>query len=377
MLFTVAIAYSAAGVTDELTVEMVKNPQVVENLRAIEGRVFHYGKLSTDLLQRMTNGGPEYLHAVTSYEGNVIKWNREHAAELRFPLVLIYPSDGTFWVEHPYCILDNAEWVTEEQAEAAAIFRDYILAPEQQALATNWGLRPAHPDVALHDPIAIENGALPSITQAQTPHLGYPSDEIVGHILDIWHQVKKKSTVILLLDTSGSMKGQKIKGAVEGAVVFVDQMYPDDEIHVYPFASNVIELVPSGRVGEVRETLRASLRGLYAEGGTALYQAVFNALDRIEGLRAEDERAGEARIYGIVLLSDGKNEANEVPSWNDVLSRLPSGTEVSGIKIYTVAYGLDADQDVLVTLSSRTNGKFFSGDVENIQEVYFLISSEF
>jgi Ca-activated chloride channel family protein len=377
MLFTVAIAYSAAGVTDGLTVEMVKSPQVVESLRAIEERVFHYGKLSTDLLQRMTDRGPQYLHAVTSYEGNVIKWNREHATELRFPLVLIYPSDGTFWVEHPYCILDKAKWVSAEQARAAEIFGDYILAPEQQALAVNWGLRPAHPDVTLHEPIALENGAVPSITRTQTPHLGYPSDEIVGHILDVWHQVKKKATIVLLLDTSGSMKGQKMRSAAEGAAVFLDQMYPDDEVLVYTFASNVIELSPSGRIGETREALRNAVRGLYAEGNTALYQAVLDAMDRIADLKAEDEATGEARIYGIVLLSDGMNEGSHVPSWNDVLSRLPSGTEASGVKIYAVAYGADADQNVLTTLANRTNGKLFSGDVNNIEKVYFLISSEF
>ena len=60
-----------------------------------------------------------------------------------------------------------------------------------------------------------------------------------------------------------------------------------------------------------------------------------------------------------------------------MLSQLPSGTEASGVKIYTIAYGGDADLDLLRTLANRTNGKQFSGDVENIEAVYFLISSEF
>lgn len=379
MLFTVAIVYSAAGTTDNLTVGMVKSSQVVESLRAIERRVYHYGKLSTDLLQRMTDRGPDYLHATTSYEGNVIRWNRDHAAELRFPLAFIAPAGGTFWVEHPFCILDNVDWVTEEQAQAAEMFRDYILAPEQQSLAVNWGLRPADSTVELDDPIALENGAVPFVTQAQTPHLGYPPDDIVGHILDVWHQVKKKATVVMLLDTSGSMKGEKIKGAVDGAVVFLEQMYPDDEVYVLTFSDAVTELPSSGRIGDVGEPLRASVRGLYASGNTVLYEAVITALARVEELKAEDEQAGEERLYGVVLLSDGKNETTGGPTWNDVLSRLPSGTEASGIKIYTVAYGSDSDVDVNVlrALANRTNGKYFTGDVENIGEVYFLISSEF
>jgi Ca-activated chloride channel family protein len=65
------------------------------------------------------------------------------------------------------------------------------------------------------------------------------------------------------------------------------------------------------------------------------------------------------------------------PSENDMLSYLPSGTEASSVKIYTIAYGDDADLDVLTTLANRTNGGQFSGDVEDIEAVYFLISSEF
>jgi Ca-activated chloride channel family protein len=376
MLSLVAEVYSAAGQTEGLTVDAVKSQPVVDSVGAVEQRVFHYGKTDTDILARMTQRGPEYLHAVTSYEANVIKWNRDHEDELRFPFVAIYPDDGTFWVENPYCILD-AEWVSDEQAGAAAIFREYLLSPEQQALAIDWGLRPADPSVALHAPIDAEHGAVPSITMGQVPHLAYPSDEVVGHILDVWHQVKKKATVILLLDTSGSMRGGKIANAVRGAVTFLDQMDPADEVYVVRFASDVVELPTNGPVGQVREELKSSLNGLFADGATVLHESVIYAVDRISELQAEGEAAGESRLYGIVLLSDGKNDTDGGPTENDMLSRLPSGAEASGVKIYAIAYGDDADLDLLKTLANRTNGKQFSGDVENIEAVYFLISSEF
>jgi Ca-activated chloride channel homolog len=377
MLSLVAEVYSAAGLTDGLTVDVVKGQAVVEDVGAVEQRVFHYGKKDTDILLRMTQRGPEYLHALTSYEANVIKWNRDHGAELRFPFVAIYPDDGTFWVENPYCILDGADWVSDEQEEAAAVFRDYLLSDEQQARAIDWGLRPAKANVSLHAPIDLEHGAVPAITMDQVPHLAYPSDEVVGHILDMWHEVKKKATVVMLLDTSGSMQGGKIKSAVEGAATFVNQMYPADEVYVVTFANEVTELPITGPVGQVGEQLKSSLRGLFAEGGTALHAAVIYGVDRIEQLQAEDEAGGERRLYGIVLLSDGKNEIDGGPSENDMLSRIPSGTEASSVKIYAIAYGDDADLGVLTTLANRTNGKQFSGDVEDIEAVYFLISSEF
>ncbi|MEE8391056.1 MAG: hypothetical protein V3S14_09715 [Anaerolineae bacterium] len=120
MLSLVAEVYSAAGMTDGLTVDVVKSQAVIEDVGAVEQRVFHYGKKDTGILLRMTQRDPEYLHAVTSYEANVIKWNRDH----------------------------------------------------------------------VHAPIDMEHGAVPAITIEQVPYLAYPSDEIVGHILDVWHQVK-------------------------------------------------------------------------------------------------------------------------------------------------------------------------------------------
>jgi Ca-activated chloride channel family protein len=209
------------------------------------------------------------------------------------------------------------------------------------------------------------------------PDLTYPSDEVVRNIVDVWHEVKKKATVVLLLDTSGSMAGAKIKAAITGAEVFLDQMGPADEVYVMTFARQVNELPAGGPVGLVREDLKQTLSGLFGDGSTVLYEAMIRALDRIDQLTAGDKARGERRLYGIVLLSDGKNETSGGPSLNDMLRRLPSGTEASGVKIYTIAYGEDADLDVLATLANRTNGKQFNGSVEDIQAVYFLISSEF
>lgn len=127
----------------------------------------------------------------------------------------------------------------------------------------------------------------------------------------------------------------------------------------------------------MREDLKSSLNGLFADGATVLHESVIYAVDRIGERKVEDETTGESRLYGIVLLSDGMNDTSGGPSENDMLSRLPSGSEASGVKIYTIAYGEDADLDLLKTLANRTNGKQFSGEVGNIEAVYFLISSEF
>ena len=376
MLSLVAEVYAAAEITDGLTVDQVKSDLVRERVGAIEQNVYHYGKTDVHILERMTQRGPAYLHAVTSYESNVIRWNDKHAEELQFPLVTIYPSGGTFWVQNPYCLL-SAAWVTPEQQEAANIFREYLLSSEQQALAIKTGLRPADTSAPLQPPIDLAHGAVPAISQNDVPPLPYPSDELINHIVETWHQVKKKASVILVIDTSGSMEGDKIRQASQGASLFIDQMDPADEIQIITFSDQIIELSPVGPVGANAESLKSTIEGLYAGGGTALHQAVISSLDRIEAIKIQNEAADDRRIYGIVLLSDGLNETDGGPSQADMLSRLPSGNEASSVKIYTIAYGDDADFDVMATLANRTNGKQFEGTVEDIADIYFLISSEF
>ena len=235
-------------------------------------------------------------------------------------------------------------------------------------------LRPADSSIGLSDPIDLAHGAVPNMTPDNVPPLEEPGDEVVGYVSELWHEVKKKAVCVVLLDRSGSMKGTKIKAAVEGVNLFIDQMEPDDQIIVVVFNDRIIELRPMGPVGEVGEPLRAQVSNLYAESTTALYQAVIYAIERIEGLRAE---YGDERLYGIVLLSDGRNEIAGGPSKMDMLNRLPSGTEAAATKIFTIAYGDDADVELLQTIANRTNALSLSGTEKNIAEIYLAISSYF
>lgn len=381
MLSVIAAVYAAADVAADagagLAPDDVWAEDVMAAVGAVETAVYHYGRKDTDLLARMTLRGPSYLHAVTTYEGNVIRWNQEHAEELRFPLVMIYPADGTFWVDNPYCILNNAEWVTEAQQEGAALFRDFILAREQQEGLIATGLRPALADIALHDPISLDYGAVPTVTSAEVPALAFPSDEVADHITDMWYQVKKPATVLVIIDVSGSMEGAKMQSAATAAQEFIDLMQPQDVVSVIAFHDKVMPLQPSGTVGSIGEELKAVVGGLIADGGTALYHVTMEGIAQIDQMQAADLAEGEERIYSIVLMTDGQNYAEDGVTESQMLSTLPDGLESDAVRLYTIAYGEDANADLLATIANRTNGKTFTSTPDNIRDIYFLISSEF
>jgi Ca-activated chloride channel family protein len=127
-LATVAMCMAALGKSEGLTVADVSSDNACgQFLHEIEKAKVHSGKSDLFLLDQMQAGGPEYLDGVVTYESNVIARNRAAGDQLREPLVSVYPQDGTVVVGHPYAILDGAPWVSDEQAAAAGIFRDYLL----------------------------------------------------------------------------------------------------------------------------------------------------------------------------------------------------------------------------------------------------------
>lgn len=374
MLMLTALAYSTLDLTGGLTADKVKSQAVMDAMHQLELHTYHYGTQSRDLLTLMARRGPSYLHAGTSTEAETLKFNIDAKDQLRFPLAFIFPAEGTYWTGQLYCIL-NADWVSDEQREAAGLYRDYLLDPKQQAIAIDNGLRPLDLNVPLHTPFTLENGTVPGANPKTIPDLSAPSAEAAGAVKDVFHQTKKKATVIVVLDTSGSMEGDKMTNAARATADFLKRLEKDDEIYVIAFSDNLNELQPSGRAGDVAETLSDTVLGLYAEGGTALYDSVCDAAERVNQIRADHEAAGEKRLYGIVVLSDGQDTASD-KTQNDMFNCLPNGEDVEGVKVFTIAYGSDADTDVLLRVANRTNGKNFSGDPETIDKVYTAISAE-
>lgn len=375
LLSLTSFAYSVAGKTEGLTADDVYSQTVIDAFHGVEQNTFHYGLQSRPLMQILAQRGPDYLHAVTTSEAETLKTNAEFSDSLRYPLVFIFPSKGTFWSEQPYCIID-ADWVTPDQQDAAAVFKDYLLERKQQELAIDYYLRPIDSSIPLHAPLALESGTDPRVTIDTVPALKSPPADVSSAIKDVFHQTKKKATILLLLDISGSMEGDKIKNAVASSVNFVSRLDPNDEIYLMVFGGDgeVYEL-GGGRAGEVSEDLTKKIEGLFANGNTPLYDGVCAATQKIDELKAAHEAASEKRLYGVVLLSDGQ-DTSSVKSQNQMFNCLPDGENVEGVKLFTIAYGEDADADLMLRIANRTNGKTFEGDPESIETIYNAISAE-
>jgi Ca-activated chloride channel homolog len=99
----------------------------------------------------------------------------------------------------------------------------------------------------------------------------------------------------IVLDSSGSMD-RKLRTAVDAVYRFADQLHKDDDFFVMTFSSRPILRQD---FTTDRSKIRESLRRLLATGGTALYDALADSLEKI--------RFGSHRKRAILLVTDGQD----------------------------------------------------------------------
>jgi Ca-activated chloride channel family protein len=118
-------------------------------------------------------------------------------------------------------------------------------------------------------------------------------DEGVPQQLVTFERGEVPFTSVLLLDASLSMTGERLRTATDGAVAFARGMQRLDEAKLVLFADRVLLETPFASVPAI---LTLGLHAVEAAGGTALNDAIYLALKRLE------TRQGR-RVA--VILSDG------------------------------------------------------------------------
>ena len=358
--------------TEDLTVGDVETTNGCGRAIAdVEKALVHRGTSSPLILAAMESGGPAFLDAVTTYEKNVIGFNLKYQTGER--LVSVYPQDGTVIADHPFAILDQAPWVSTEQAEAARVFQKLLLSEEQQKSFLPFGLRPSDPSVKLGTPIDEAHGANPD---ANLIILDVPDVLVIDRVVEVWHEVKKPANIFLVFDKSGSMQGEKINQARNGAVKFVREMGREDWLAWPPFDS---QLYPGtqGLKSEVGEQLEQEILSTTARGETALYNAIARAYQVLVERR---ERQGDTARYGIVILSDGRDTSSDkttLAMLEEVLR--PTESDQTGIQVHTIGIGDDAEDKVLTKIANITHGGRYwkVKDPATIEAVYRRISKYF
>src|SRR5215813_9491980 len=107
----------------------------------------------------MYSSGQQYLSAAVLYENMVIE-SYGQEANLPFPVVAIYPKEGTFWSDHPVGIVQRP-WVSKAHQAAAQLYIDYLMKDAQQRKAVKYGFRPGLERVPVTAPLDRKHGVDP------------------------------------------------------------------------------------------------------------------------------------------------------------------------------------------------------------------------
>lgn len=370
----VAATYAGAGKSRDLT--MADVAAAAPFVKRVEASVVHYGRSTGFFAEKMFSRGPGYLSAAVLYENLVAESALDPAyASKPFPVVAIYPREGTFWADHPYVVLDLPS-VTAEQREAAEAFRAFLLSqPIQKIALDRHGFRPVDATLPLGPPLDAAHGIDPTQPENVLPN---PPVAVTRRILDSFEQVKRPVSVTFVLDTSGSMRGDALARAKAGAAVFLDNLPAGDRVRVLLFSSDLRWASQNFEpVDDSRAQLKQTLDGAFASGNTSLYDAITEACRP-----APSDAKGAVRA--VVVLTDGEDTSSKT-RLEDLLSRFRTerdegddGAGDSGApRIYTIAYGPEAKPEILKQIAEAGGGAFFSGTPKDIARVYAELASFF
>lgn len=196
---------------------------------------------------------------------------------------------------------------------------------------------------------------------------------MLARLKQTWRADRKPANVELVVDVSGSMGDEgKLDKARSGLLVFLRQLSPRDRVGLVTFNDRIFELAPVRPFAQNADTLRRQIGELIPGGQTAVYDATQDGLRRVQQLN------DPTRINAVVVLTDGEDTSSS-SDFDAVRSALAaqSRSEGNAVRVYTIAYGSDANSQELDAIGAASGGKGFKGDTGDIESVYRSISSFF
>jgi Ca-activated chloride channel family protein len=356
----IAELYAATGKQRGLTVADVQDPKSQQFIRDLGKSIKHYGYNTLVFSDNMRKFGMSYISAFPMEEITLIDFNKNKNPPT--PLVAIYPKEGTFWHDDPFIVMASA---TNEEQDAAEQLYNFLMTPDSQKLAMSYGFRPANIDVPLADPISPAYGVQPQGVQNILP---VPPAEVIVAAKNVWAQNRKRADIVLVVDTSGSMEGEKLDQVKAGLGTFLQRIVPEDRVGLVTFASSAQVAVPPAPLSQSRIPLDTAIQDMRAEGKTAIYDALLVGKQALDQLPPSNEE----RIKAIVLLTDGIDNSSTTS-----FDQLKQQFDETGISIFPVAYGDDADTDALQKIVDFSRTLLVKGGTGDIGQIFDNLSRYF
>lgn len=173
--------------------------------------------------------------------------------------------------------------------------------------------------------------------------------------------------LVVVLDRSGSMSGEKIAHARAAIRALVDRLGPQDRFALVTYSDAAeIRLPLSQATDSARNTWLATVEGVPADGGTNMSSGLDLGLGLVNAARAS------GRTPRVILISDGL--ANQGDSSREGLRGRASRAASGEYALSTVGVGADFDEDLMHALADAGTGNFYY--LENAVNLSEIFASE-
>jgi len=174
------------------------------------------------------------------------------------------------------------------------------------------------------------------------------------------------ANIAIVLDKSGSMRGDKLNNAKKAARMAVDLLSENDILSIISYDTTVNVLVPATKVSDKR-AIRRAINRMGANGRTALFAGVSKGAAEIKKFLDKD------RVNRVILLSDG--QANVGPSSASELGDLGASLSKDGITVTTIGLGTGYNEDLMANLAGFSDGNH--AFVKNASDLAKIFKYEF
>lgn len=159
--------------------------------------------------------------------------------------------------------------------------------------------------------------------------------------------------IVFALDCSGSMEESgKNTQSKKCTYDFIRELYDGDSFTVLKFSDSPSTVIDTIKVDQVLswENIQSYIQGIMADGGTNIEGALTAGIECLQDI---EEKASSL----VVLLSDGQASVNE---------ELLEVAVDKGVRIITIGFGEDADEEILMNIADKTGGQYYKageGDI--------------
>lgn len=354
------VAYATAGTGENLKASDV-NTQKMKSF--FTGHKLNAGS-SAWLMEAFAKSDVDF---VVNYESVILQYNKANPQD---QLKVIYPNEGIVTSDYPLLLLNSKK--TEQYKRLV----DYLKSQSvQQEIMQTTSRRPIAASVMMAQQVFNKDQLL-----IEMPFT--PDNSVADQLLSAYYdEYKKPAAVVFVLDTSGSMQGERevqMKQAISSLTVSSSsdtkyaKLRPREKVWIVPFSSDIYGVKKfelNGNINSINKSINDYVQSLQMDGGTALFSAAAQAVNILK----QEMSVNSDYRFSVVVLTDGQvNQGINLEQFQQFMQQ--SNLKQGDIRIYPVLFG-DAKNDELQAMAQASGGKIFDGKNKGLAAVFKEIRS--